>query len=34
LQRAELFVHQEPEDDSGPVGDEEVLQAVPEAYAA
>jgi hypothetical protein len=34
LQRAELFEHQESEDDSGPAGIEEILQALPEAYAA
>jgi len=33
LQRTELLDHQEPQDDAGPVGDEEVLQPVPQAYA-
>jgi hypothetical protein len=34
LQRAQLLDNQEPEDHSRPAGDEEVLQALPEAYAA
>jgi hypothetical protein len=34
LQRTELFDHQEPEDNAGPAGVEEVLPAVPEAHAA
>jgi hypothetical protein len=34
LQRAELFEDQEPQDDAGPSGTEEVLQPVPQAHAA
>jgi hypothetical protein len=34
MQRAQLFDNQESEDDAGPSGTEEVLQALPEAYAA
>jgi hypothetical protein len=34
LQRTQLLDDQEPEDDSRPAGSEEVLQALPEAYAA
>jgi hypothetical protein len=34
LQRAELFDNEEPQDNSGQAGDEEILPAVPEAYAA
>jgi hypothetical protein len=34
LQRAELFEDQEPENDTGPSGAEEVLQPVPQAHAA
>jgi hypothetical protein len=34
LQRAQLLDDQEPEDDSRPAGSEEILQALPEAYAA
>jgi hypothetical protein len=34
VQRAELLDHQEPEDDAGSDRVEEVLPALPEAYAA
>jgi hypothetical protein len=34
LQRAELLHHQEQEDDYGPAGVQEVLQAVPQAHRA
>jgi hypothetical protein len=34
LQRAELFDHQEPEDDDGAAGVQEVLPPLPQAYAA
>jgi len=34
LQKPELHVHQEPEEASGPAGDEEVLPVVPETYPA
>jgi hypothetical protein len=34
LQRAELFDHQEPEDDDGATGVQEVLQPLPQAHAA
>jgi hypothetical protein len=34
MQGAELLDHQEPENDAGSAGDEEVLPALPEAYAA
>jgi hypothetical protein len=34
MQRAELFDDEEPEDDSGPARAEEVLPALPQAYAA
>jgi hypothetical protein len=34
LQRAELFEDEEPEDDAGPAGIEEILPPVPEAHAA
>jgi hypothetical protein len=34
LQRAELFKDQEPQDDDGTVGAEEVLPPLPQAYAA
>jgi hypothetical protein len=34
LQRAQLLDDQEPEDDSRPAGGKEVLQTLPEAYAA
>jgi hypothetical protein len=34
LQRAELFDHQEPEDDDGTAGIQEVLQPLPQAHAA
>ena len=34
VQRAELFDYQEPEDDAGPAGDEQVLPALPQAYRA
>jgi hypothetical protein len=34
LQRKELHLDQEPEDDSGPARDEEVLPALPEAQGA
>jgi hypothetical protein len=34
LQRAELFENQEPQNDTGPSGTEEVLQPVPQAHAA
>jgi hypothetical protein len=34
LQRAELFDHQEPEDDDGTAGVQEVLWPLPQAHAA
>jgi hypothetical protein len=34
LQRAELFDHQEPEDDNGTAGVQEVLPPLPQAHAA
>jgi hypothetical protein len=34
LQRAELFEDQEPQNDTGSSGTEEVLQPVPQAHAA
>jgi hypothetical protein len=34
LQRAELFDDEEPQDDAGSAGPEEVLQPVPQAYVA
>jgi hypothetical protein len=34
LQRAELFDHQEPEDDDGAAGVQEVLPPLPQAHAA
>jgi hypothetical protein len=34
LQRAELFEDQEPQNDTGPSGTEEVLQPMPQAHAA
>jgi hypothetical protein len=34
LQRAELFDDQEPEDYDGAVGIQEILQPLPQAYAA
>jgi hypothetical protein len=34
LQRAELFDDEEPQNQAGPAGAEEVLYPVPEAYAA
>jgi hypothetical protein len=34
LQRAELFDHQEPEDDDGTAGIQEILQPLPQAHAA
>jgi len=34
LQRAELFDHQEPEDNDGTAGVQEILQPLPQAYAA
>jgi hypothetical protein len=34
VQRAELFDYEEPEDNAGPAGIEEVLSALPKAYAA
>jgi hypothetical protein len=34
VQGTELLEDQESEDDAGPVGAEEILQSVPEAYAA
>jgi hypothetical protein len=34
LQRAKLFDDQEPKNDTGPSGTEEVLQPVPQAHAA
>jgi len=34
LQRAELFDHQEPEDDDGAAGIQEILPPLPQAHAA
>jgi hypothetical protein len=34
VQRAELFDHQEPEDDAGPAGAGQVLPALPQAHPA
>jgi len=34
LQRAELFDDQEPEDDNGTAGVQEILQPLPQTYAA
>jgi hypothetical protein len=34
LQRAELFDHQEPEDDDGAAGAEKILPRLPQAHAA
>jgi hypothetical protein len=34
VQRAELFDHQEPEDNDGAAGTEEILRPLPEAHAA
>jgi hypothetical protein len=34
LQRAELFDHEEPENDDGTAGIQEILQPLPQAHAA